>query len=1728
MINNLPRLTLRTPTLRRLNISHATSIMGGGIYLNQGGQLHILDSVFSDLVATQHGGAIATDVKANVAVKRCTFERNQAGGMGGAIYFPVLYPTNVAFEDNKFISNSATLGGAVKVQSYETGSKGFVFLGCQFESNKASDDGGDIYCDRCQISSCSFHSSSATEGGSIFINSLLSVHGSSFYNVSGNSGGVLKGLKSTTVSIHSSIFHRNRVTFDGLFLLQTGSTLSVINSTFNATSIGSSGLFYMYPSTRTYIDNCSIENIAADSSSGLAYISHEATMDINNSTITAVHVSGRAAVELFGDNSFLTIRDSTLSYITSSTAGLVWMWRRSRLKMVGCTLESINSLSDAGVVHALGDSKAEIVNTTISGLVIDSNGGVAFVEDSATVNITGSFIASVSAETTGAVGYVSGSGTLRITDTRINHVSSANVAGVYLTDNSFCELTRVRLQNATGGTIAGFALYGESHLLARDSSFSHSKISGEFSDAKAFVSLYEGAVAEIRNVHFEHIRGGSFGAAVYTATTTAEGFLDISNSHFISNVAIEGAGVYADVEPQDSPSSLSKNVKITNCIFQDNRAFDRGAAVSINNLGNLELSSSIFRRNFAIYGGAISVSGSCRQRPSTRFENCTFEHNYGTLSGGAVFSYLGTMDLHRCRFENNSILDIWSPLSSVSSSAEALSSSSSSFSSSPSIITQTQARSHINYGGGGVTLVENGLVTIRNSTFYANRAGPLRGGGILCVNSTKKTTTNRGEGTSGSTTATNTTGSSSTITISTTIFRNNTANGGSGGAIFWDTLQSKPSLTENVEFIQNSAQEGSDIASGPFSIRWSGFDPTAGVKQVPGEYLKGPLRLEIFDYYGNLKCLDSSFQVTAELTMLNSSAYFMYGGVRDQRVSQVFDGGHACFGEDCTIGNLFNVFGPINSKLLVKTTSAITWTTIVRTASATPSSLPSTERSAKYTYYLETAPTHISTTPCKGQEVFIEDHCQKCGKLQVPNHNQTSCYFCPMNSILVNGTKCICTKDFFSYSEEEKGGYNEYGELVACTACPSGGDCDQEGLLDYQVQPLKGYWLDKWSSSELRFDRCRNNACIGSRDECAAGYSGVLCTECSTGNGRFGTYGCEKCGANSIIIVQLIAAWIGIFLAISFLAHVNIKDSEEAIAEAAATTGEQQREHQIIDDNHDDDAKGEGNDDDKKYAAAEVNLGVSSPLKMGKQRQRKNRNSGRPSKLVKIGFNALQFNSIIGGFQVIVESSSSLRTFMSGQSVVGVPLSIPNFDCALQSANISIRPIYCMSFVLACVPFFVPFFASLLATILQFRDSSNKSKNCRFTTFSQFCSWVKRMVSKCCGLCQNDEYEDGIESYYNYDNEEVVRNGDGESNQDIHSSKVRYSRALELPSSSSSKSINHHPKQQQQHSDSKHHLVFNDDGSTADTTSSLSSSSSLPPHVLWRSRFFTIALTCMFAVYPALVIRSFELFNCEQISSSDESSVVLVSDMSQRCYEGTQLSYMMVLGIPMLIVYVLGFPIFCLTMLLKHKMNLPVFMRHRLDLTQKEKFQRQRRAMPLYLLYNGYKPEFYYFEIIVFARKIAVVVISVFVDQKFKFLLSVLLITVCMMLQLRCNPFQDFVANSAEFTSLLISFSIVVAGLFLEQVSSSSVSNSIANFIIIITAMFYGVLSIAILLSLIDNHKNSPILQAVRRKLSRFLGPNPHSSSRKEIRMLRRVSHIDNDNDDYDDVVVGDTRSDIM
>ena len=182
-----------------------------------------------------------------------------------------------------------------------------------------------------------------------------------------------------------------------------------------------------------------------------------------------------------------------------------------------------------------------------------------------------------------------------------------------------------------------------------------------------------------------------------------------------------------------------------------------------------------------------------------------------------------------------------------------------------------------------------------------------------------------------------------------------------------------------------------------------------------------------------------------------------------------------------------------------------------------------------------------------------------------------------------------------------------------------------------------------------------------------------------------------------------------------------------------------------------------------------------------------------------------------------------------------------------------------------------------------------------------------------------------------------------------------------------------------------------------------------------KDKFVTSICFLIYLLFPTVVKQAFGVFNCYTIGGKP----YLLADLEESCYQGRHIYYIVFVGVPQVLFYVIGLPLCGLYFLHRNKDRLNVFA------------VRARYS----LFFTGYRDDRYYWEIVVVFRKVAVIAISVFcngIDPELQALLVLFLIMTLVAAQYIGSPYKSSIINEhGEEQSLDILQSLELSMMFM-------------------------------------------------------------------------------------------------
>ncbi|CDW87963.1 UNKNOWN [Stylonychia lemnae] len=169
----------------------------------------------------------------------------------------------------------------------------------------------------------------------------------------------------------------------------------------------------------------------------------------------------------------------------------------------------------------------------------------------------------------------------------------------------------------------------------------------------------------------------------------------------------------------------------------------------------------------------------------------------------------------------------------------------------------------------------------------------------------------------------------------------------------------------------------------------------------------------------------------------------------------------------------------------------------------------------------------------------------------------------------------------------------------------------------------------------------------------------------------------------------------------------------------------------------------------------------------------------------------------------------------------------------------------------------------------------------------------------------------------------------------------------------------------------------------------------------------------LFLAHPSIVQYTFRDFKCLNVDGEER----VQDDLEIICWESAHKFFSYFVAIPSIILWVLGIPFFALVILIRNRGYL-----QKLHIREKYGF-----------LYRGYKQEFYFWEIVIMYRKIAIIFVSVFIGSvgiMAQALLMFTLIIWSLMINTKFQPFSTRQLNDLESLSLATSLVTIYCGIF--------------------------------------------------------------------------------------------------
>lgn len=578
---------------------------------------HGFNNTFIDNHAVSAGAALAWINASSIHIDNYFFYNNTAGFSGGAIYVGEgsgnCEIINCDFKNNYVLNETDGHGGAIEWYA----EKGLV-SNSNFTSNHAY-NGGAIYVGsqsgKINITDSNFNENYATtNGGAISIDaSGVTINASNFYDNYANNGGALyAGGEGETNYVYSSVFEGNKASrgYGGAidWVASSGHIISS-NITNNNASYGG-GIYFGGKSTESVISNCIFTDNHATYLGG--------AIDCNSSKMNLTHTLFDGNYAQFG---------AALCREVNAKGGFG----------VNNTFKNNHAYISGAALGWMGSVNITITNYTFINNSADISGGAIYVSpDSHNCSIISSnfednYVTNVTDNWGGKYEWTDWDGITTMTyytreapnDNLINKTIMEPDYTIYYYVNSPDDVIGV------GGAVACLA----SNATVNESNFTNNtaKLGGAFyAGSDSGNTLINGSRFE---ANIAHERGGA-------VNLHASG-VDIDNSEFYNNIAVNGSAVYV--------GGVGTDNKVYRSVFEGNNATVYGGAIYWI-AGKGEIKESNFTNNRAVYGGGIYFNG---QSANTTLTGVIFKYNNATKNGGAIDCNAKNIGIYNITFESN-------------------------------------------------------------------------------------------------------------------------------------------------------------------------------------------------------------------------------------------------------------------------------------------------------------------------------------------------------------------------------------------------------------------------------------------------------------------------------------------------------------------------------------------------------------------------------------------------------------------------------------------------------------------------------------------------------------------------------------------------------------------------------------------------------------------------------------------------------------------------------------------------------------------------------------------------------------------------------------------------------------------------------------------------------------------------------------------------------------------
>lgn len=170
----------------------------------------------------------------------------------------------------------------------------------------------------------------------------------------------------------------------------------------------------------------------------------------------------------------------------------------------------------------------------------------------------------------------------------------------------------------------------------------------------------------------------------------------------------------------------------------------------------------------------------------------------------------------------------------------------------------------------------------------------------------------------------------------------------------------------------------------------------------------------------------------------------------------------------------------------------------------------------------------MACEPCEPGTINAKrgaSRCTQCPGFAVSRPAALKCDSCPSNSTAnYNRTECLCNTRYF----KKDVGIPRYANFT-CEMCKPGASCDTQAMSLDSLEAQPGF-IKKLNSKDEFIACVEPRVCLGN-GLCAEGHSGLMCSVCDEGWGRFTQFSCAKCPDMFLNVLFIAVVLVALFLA---------------------------------------------------------------------------------------------------------------------------------------------------------------------------------------------------------------------------------------------------------------------------------------------------------------------------------------------------------------------------------------------------------------------------------------------------------------------------------------------------------------------------------------------------------------------------------------------------------------------